>query len=81
MTDPKPRPNQGQYREILRRMTDEEKLLKTFELSEMGRQLFKDGLRARFPEKSEEEILKLYIEWQMERSEEKLRIWENRKNW
>ena len=81
MTDPKPRPNQRQYREILRSMTDEEKLLKAFELSEMGRRLFKDGLRARFPEKSEGDILRLYIKWQMERNEEKLRIWKNGSGW
>jgi hypothetical protein len=62
MTDPKPRPNQRQYREILRNMTDEEKLLKAFELSEMGRRLFKDGLRARFPEKSEEDIHTIFLQ-------------------
>lgn len=62
MTDSKPRPNQRQYREILRNMTAEEKLLKAFELSEMGRRLFKDGLRARFPEKSEEEIHIIFLQ-------------------
>ena len=62
MTDSKPRSNQQQYREILRSMTDEEKLLKAFELSEMGRQLFKDGLRARFPEKTEEDIHIIFLQ-------------------
>ncbi len=62
MTDPKPRPNHRQYQQALKNMTPGEKLLKAFELSEMGRQLFKDGLRARFPEKTEAEIHVLFLQ-------------------
>jgi len=42
-------------------MTEGERLLKAFELSEFSKQLFKEGLRERFPEKSEEELHDLFI--------------------
>ena len=60
--DPKKRPNDRLYLEALRRMTPEQKLLKVFELTEMSRQLFRQGLRERFPELSEEELHRLYLE-------------------
>ena len=41
-------------------MTPEQRLLKAFELSEFSKQLFLHGLRKRFPEKSEPEIMKMY---------------------
>ncbi len=56
--DPKPRPNHQLYIEILRKMTPEQRLLKAFELSEFGKQLFLHGLRRRHPDLSEEEIKK-----------------------
>jgi DNA-binding PadR family transcriptional regulator len=52
----KPRPNHGIYLEILRRMTPEQRLRKTFELSEMGRELFRQGLRQRHPDLSPEDF-------------------------
>lgn len=58
----KERPNDSMYLEVLRRMTPEQKLAKAFELSEMTRQLFRQGLRERFPELSEEDFHKLYLE-------------------
>jgi 23S rRNA A2030 N6-methylase RlmJ len=58
----KERPNDSMYLEVLRRMTPEQKLAKAFELSEMARQLFRQGLRERFPELSEEDFHKLYLE-------------------
>ncbi len=58
----KDRPNHKLYLEILRKMTPEERLMKAFELSEFSKQLFLHGLRQRFPEKSEEEIKKSYLE-------------------
>lgn len=58
----KPRPNQKLYGDILRRMTPEQRLLKAFELSEFSRQVFLHGLRKRFPEKSEAEVMKIYLE-------------------
>ena len=59
--NPKPRPNHRQYLETLRSMTEEQRLLKAFELSEFSKQLFKEGLRERFPEKSEEELHTLFL--------------------
>lgn len=58
----KERPNHRQYLEILLRMSPEQKLNKVFELNEMGRELFLAGLRHRFPELSEDDIKKFYLE-------------------
>ncbi len=60
--DPKPRPNHKLYIEILRRMTAEQKLQKVVELSEMGKSLFRAGLRKRFPDATEEELHRIYLE-------------------
>jgi hypothetical protein len=38
------------------------RLRKALELSEMTKRLFKEGLRRRFPEKSDAEIHKLFLE-------------------
>ncbi|WP_338875545.1 hypothetical protein WBJ53_07995 [Spirosoma sp. SC4-14] len=62
MTDPKPRPNHQVYLQTLRAMTPEARLLKAFELSEFSRQLFKEGLRKRFPDKSEDELHVIYLQ-------------------
>lgn len=58
----KPRPNHRQYLRALARMTPEERAMKAFELTEMTRELFKQGLRDRFPDKSEEELHRLYLD-------------------
>ncbi|MFO0969090.1 MAG: hypothetical protein U0793_26345 [Gemmataceae bacterium] len=58
----KPQPNHARYIEIVRRMTPEEKLSKTFELSEFAKALFLQGVRNRNPGASEEEIHRMYIE-------------------
>ena len=47
--------------EILRKMTPEQRLNKAFDLSQFTRDLFKQGLRKRFPDLSEEEFHKLYL--------------------
>jgi hypothetical protein len=60
--DPKPRPNYRRYLEVLARMTPEQRLMKAFELSAFGKALFKEGLRKRFPELSEEELHKVFLE-------------------
>lgn len=62
MPDIKPRPNRELYLETLRRMTPEERLLKAFELTEMSRTLFRQGLRQRFPQLSEAELHRVYLE-------------------
>lgn len=58
----KARPNHKLYIAALRKMTPEQRLLKAFELSEFSKQLFLHGLRKRFPEKSEAEVMKTYLE-------------------
>lgn len=58
----KPEPNRKLYIEILRKMTPEQRLKKTFELSEFARKLFMKGIRKRFPDATEEEIRKIVIE-------------------
>lgn len=59
--DRKERPNHRLAIEILRRMPPAEKLAKAFELTELARSLFLSGLRARFPEKSEDEVRAIYL--------------------
>ena len=59
---PKPRPNHQVYLRALRRLTPEQRLLKAFELTEMSRALFRDGLRQRFPESGDAEIQRIYLE-------------------
>jgi len=60
--DIKPRPNHKIYIEVLRRMTPEQRLNVAFDLSEFSRSLFKQGLRERFANLSEEEFHALYLE-------------------
>jgi hypothetical protein len=60
--DPKPRPNHERYIEILRRMSPGERLKKAFELSDMTKQLFRQGLRQRFPDLTDEAFHRLYLE-------------------
>ena len=50
------------YIDALRRMTPEQRLLKSFELSDMARQVFRDGLRKRYPDLDERAFHKLYLE-------------------
>jgi len=58
----KPRPNHQQYLAALRRMGPEGRLAKAFELSEMTKRLFLDGLRRRFPDLAEAELRRVYLE-------------------
>lgn len=60
--DSKPQPNRAIYIETLRRMTPEQRLLKAFELSEMTHEALRAGIRARFPEASDEERHRIYLE-------------------
>ena len=57
----KPQPDHSIYLAALRRMSPQERLAKAFELSDNVRQLFRDGLRRRFPDLSEEELQQLYL--------------------
>lgn len=60
-TEIKSRPNHKIYLQILDKMGPEQRLEKVFELSSISRNLFKEGLRMRFPEKNEDEINFLYL--------------------
>ncbi len=60
--DQKARPNHHAYLEVLRRMTPEQRIAKAFELSEMTKDLFRQGLRERFPDLPEEQFHALYLE-------------------
>ena len=44
------------------RMSAEQRLSKAFELSELTKNLFLDGLKKTFSEKTNEEIRKIYLE-------------------
>lgn len=58
----KSNPNHRLYLETLRRMTPEERVRKAFELTEFARELFRAGLRRRFPEGTESELHALYLQ-------------------
>ena len=60
--DPKPRPNHQLYLEALRRLTPEQRLLKTFELTELTHELLRAGVRQRFPDAGEDEVQRIYLE-------------------
>lgn len=55
------RPNHHQYLQTLRGTTEEQRLLKAFDLSEFSRELFRVGLRDRFPDKAEVELHRLFL--------------------
>ncbi len=54
--------NHKEYIKILRKMTPEQRLSKALELSETARSLFRAGLRQGFPELSDDEFHRLYLE-------------------
>lgn len=60
--DPKPRPNHRRYIEVLRQMTPEQRLARAFELSKMTKQLFRQGLRERFPDLDEAAFHRLFLD-------------------
>ena len=69
--DLKPRPNHRLYLQVLRSMTVEQRLLKTFELSALGKELLRKSLRKRFPKASEEKLHRMFLD--------QLEKWHNRK--
>jgi hypothetical protein len=60
--DPKPHPQHETYLRVLRAMTPEQRLQKAFEMSAFTKALFKQGLRERFPDLSEQEFHRLYLD-------------------
>ncbi len=60
LADPKPRLNRRIQNEVLARLTPGERLRQALELSEFTRELFRNGLRARFPDLPEADLTLLY---------------------
>lgn len=60
--DPKPRPHHHLYIQTLRRMTPDQSLRKALELTELGKRLFADGLRRLYPDVTEAEFRRLYVD-------------------
>jgi hypothetical protein len=58
----KPDPSHQAYLKALQKMTASERAAKAFELSEMTKQLFKEGLRRRFPHYSPSELHRVFLE-------------------
>ena len=58
----KERPNDAAYLNVLRHMTPQQRLAKAFELSELTRKLFRQGLSERFPDLAADDFHKLYLE-------------------
>jgi hypothetical protein len=58
---PKPRLDRQTYLRTLARMTASQRVMKAFELSDMTKQLLRDGLRKRFPDKSDAELHEIYL--------------------
>lgn len=59
---PKPHPNHDRYLQTLRALTPEQRLQKAFEMSAFARELFRAGLRRRFPQLPEDEFQELLLE-------------------
>jgi hypothetical protein len=55
-------PNHRQYLLTLAKMGPEKRLLKALELSAISKELFLEGLRKRFPEKTGAEIKEIYLQ-------------------
>ena len=70
----KPREHHREYLTVLERLGPEGRVKKAFELSAFSKQLFMEGLRKRFREKSEREIINLYIKIQIQKSEKEKTI-------
>ncbi|MCS6975165.1 MAG: hypothetical protein NZM13_11825 [Cyclobacteriaceae bacterium] len=60
--DIKSKPNHQLYLHVLMRMTPDERLAKAFALSAWVKHLFLEGLKKRFPEKTKEEIHRIYLD-------------------
>lgn len=57
----RPRPNHAQHLAVLRAMSPAQRLAKSFELTEMSRAFFRQGLRRRFPDLSDDAFHQLYL--------------------
>ncbi len=56
------RPNHQAYLMAISRMSPSDRAAKAFELSDMTKELFREGLRRRFPDVSEAELHQLFLQ-------------------
>jgi len=54
-------PDHKEYIKIMRKLSPQDRLRKSFELTELTKYLFIAGLKKRFPELSNKEIKKIYL--------------------
>jgi hypothetical protein len=66
-------PARAEYTEYLRSLTPEQRLDKAFALSEATRQQLVDGIRARFPDSTEDEFRELMLALMLKRCEQEQR--------
>jgi hypothetical protein len=62
LAEPRQDASKAIYFDALRRMTPEDKLLRTFDLHEFATRCFLYGLSKRFPDATDDEIRKIYLE-------------------
>jgi hypothetical protein len=54
--------NRALYIQTLRRTTPAQRVAKAMELSDLGKRLFQQGLRRRFPDADEQQLRALYLD-------------------
>jgi hypothetical protein len=59
-------PNKQRYYQILKAMSPQDKLMKAFELSDLTNSAFRAGLKNRYPNLTDGELHKLYLEKRLE---------------
>jgi hypothetical protein len=59
-------PNKQRYHQILKAMPPQDKLMKAFGLSDLANSAFRAGLKNRYPDLTDGELHKLYLEKRLE---------------
>lgn len=54
-------PDHKEYIKMMRKVSPEDRLKKSFELTELTKNLFMAGLKNRFPDLPDEELKKIYL--------------------
>ncbi len=50
------------WRETVARMSGADKILKSFELTELTRQIMRSGIRSQYPDANEDEVQRMYVD-------------------
>jgi hypothetical protein len=66
--------NHQLYMQVLKRMTPSERLKKAFEPTELKKRLLLYFISKKYPEKTKEEVMKMFIEILKRKAEEELSI-------